>query len=285
MEQTENLPIFFYQGQRVKLTCDLTKYNSSLKKGSEGILINEYSSRGDRFAIIRFDSMSIGMDILYDSLKPIFNDNYKRKYQERIDEKARKKKYALETANTITVMMDDDFAVELNYSYKKEGQISTQCKRIRNPVKIAERIKIFEELGKSVEKIKPSRNVTGSRYIGYIRTYRDGNGLTMGFQKEKIEKWAEFHGIKIVDYYEDTRMDRMLPTKEYKFLAGLVRNLQKSDVILIFDSTIILNGEERRLFSDIKNKSGNLYIIRNRLSILDVKFDKEWKTLLNELNE
>jgi len=283
MEQPEDLtsfPPFFYTGQRVEITCDLTRYYSPLIIGSQGTISNGLSARGDHFALVLFDSHIRNMDILWQSLKPVMNEDYKGRCREKIAKHKKRKRCKIETAENITVMYEiKGQFVQLDYDHKIEGKSGMEHTTIIYPLKIIDRMKIFEELGKTITKIPATRNITGSRYFGYIRTYFDKIGMGKSGQKTQISSWAITHQIKAksIDYYEDANVERNYQC--FKSFRSLISSLQKGDVILVADTDMLIFDEDNNSFNVILKKGADLYIIDNRLALSNRKFYKRWQKM------
>lgn len=65
----------YYPGCRIRLTCNLQKYNPKLVAGVEGTILKSESRLGDRFCQVSFDNIGI-LDCLYDGLDPIRPTEY-----------------------------------------------------------------------------------------------------------------------------------------------------------------------------------------------------------------
>ncbi len=65
----------YYPGCRIRLTCNLQKYNPKLVVGVEGTILRSESRLGDRFCQVSFDDIGV-IDCLYDGLDVVRSIEY-----------------------------------------------------------------------------------------------------------------------------------------------------------------------------------------------------------------
>jgi hypothetical protein len=152
MEQVKKREFIYYDGMEFILNVDLTKYDPNAKLGAKGRFIHGFSKLGDRFCVVKFENSKILLDILYDAIIPIENEEYEREYKEHLD--AINRKYA--TAYDIIKYIGpyNEFK-SLSYSHGPSDGSSLKTTHIESDPDVALKdIEKFKSFGKKIEIIK-----------------------------------------------------------------------------------------------------------------------------------
>jgi hypothetical protein len=136
----------YFTGMKFKLSDDLTKYYPTLIKGAEGKILSCYSKLGDRFCTAQFNKDSIIIDLLYDTLIPIKDEQYLKELNEYKTGKARQ----LDTAYDIFYITGPRGGFKyLSYQYKGNNGVSYSTTN-HDKTSGLEELAYFKKIGKQV---------------------------------------------------------------------------------------------------------------------------------------